>query len=133
VTVVPVGEEGLAAWLTVLIDGGLPAGVARRLFPPSFAADPDVRLFTARLEGRPVGTSIAIRTGDVSGVYAVGTLAAARRHGVGTSATWAAVGAARAWRCDTVVLQASEMGFASYAKMGFRTVARYAAFSLRDS
>jgi GNAT superfamily N-acetyltransferase len=133
VTVEPVTETGLAAWLGVLTDGGLTQDLADRLFPPSFAADPDVRLFVALLNGRPVGTSIAIRTGDVSGVYGVGTLPGARRRGVGTAAAWAAVEAGRAWDCGAIVLQASEMGFSSYTKMGFRTVVRYATFGQPSS
>jgi GNAT superfamily N-acetyltransferase len=128
VSVEPVAEKGLAAWLGVLTEGGMARELADRLFPPSFAADPDVRLFTALLNGRPVGTSIAIRTGDVCGIYGVGTLPAARRRGVGTAAAWAAVGAGRRWGCGAIVLQASEMGFSSYTKMGFRTVVRYATF-----
>jgi len=69
-----------------------------------------------------------VTTGDVSGVYAVGTLASARRRGVNTAATWAAVAAGRAWGTDTIALQASEMGFSLYAAMGFRTVVPYASF-----
>jgi len=133
VTVERVTETGLAAWLAVLTDGGLTQDLADRLFPRSFAADPDIRLFVALLNGRPVGTSIAIRTGDVSGVYGVGTLPGARRRGVGTAAAWAAVEAGRAWDCGAIVLQASEMGFSSYAKMGFRTVVRYATFGQASS
>ena len=129
VTVVPVTESSLDEYLQVCMEGGLPPDLAQRLFSPSFAADPDVRLFTGRLEGRPVGTSVAIRSGDVSGVYAVGTLTAARRRGVGTALTWAAVAASRAWGCDTIALQASDMGFSVYAAMGFRTVVSYAAFA----
>lgn len=128
VTVVPVTEASLAEYHDVNIAGGLARELASRLFPPSLAADPDVRLFTARLDGQPVGTSVAIRTGEVSGVYAVGTLATARRRGVGAAATWAAVAAGRAWGCDTIVLQASEMGASLYEAMGFRTVVSYAIF-----
>ena len=42
--------------------------------------------------------------------------------------TWAAVAAGQAWGCDTIVLQASEMGFPIYAAMGFRTVVEYTVF-----
>jgi len=117
-----------AAWLGVLTDGGLARDLADHLFPPSFATDPDVRLFTALLNGRPVGTSIAIRTAEVSPVYGVGTVPTARRRGAGTAAAWAAVDAGRAWGCGVIVLQSSHMGFSSYTKMGFRTVVRYATF-----
>ncbi len=116
----------------------LPAGVTVQLgpapgladyLPASFAADPDVRVFHARLDGKPVGTSIAIRTGDVAGVYGVGTEPEARGRGVGTATTWAAVAAGSEWGCDTVVLQASQMGLSLYERMGFRTVVRYITFT----
>lgn len=129
VTVVPVTPANLAEHLGVRVASGVPPELAGRLFSKAFAADPDVQLFTARLEGRAVGASVAIRTGNVSGVYAVGTLPLARRRGVGTAATWAAVAAGRAWGCDTVVLQSSEMGHAVYRAMGFRTVVSYADFT----
>lgn len=128
VTVVSVTPARLPEHLDVHVESGLPADLAGRLFSPSFAADPDVRLFTARLDGRPVGTALAIRTGGVAGVYAVGTLPSARRRGVGAAATWAAVAAGRAWGCDTIVLQSTEMGYSVYVAMGFRTVVAYATF-----
>lgn len=112
----------------VTVVPGIVAGLADYL-PASLAADPDVRVFNARLDGRPVGNSIAIRTGDVAGVYGVGTLPEARGRGVGTAATWAAVAAGSAWGCDIIVLQASEMGLSLYERMGFRTVVRYITFS----
>lgn len=112
----------------VTVTPGMEPGLADYL-PRSLASDPDVRVFTARLDGRPVGTSIAIRTGEVAGVYGVGTAPEARRRGVGTAASWAAVAAGRAWGCDTIVLQATEMGLPIYERMGFRTVVRYITFS----
>ena len=99
-----------------------------QILPQSFARDPDVRVFSARLDGRPVGNSIAIRTGEVAGVYAVGTQTEARGRGIGTAASWAAVAAGRAWGCDPIVLQASAMGLPIYERMGFRTVVRYLTF-----
>ena len=128
VAVAQVSESDLDEYLGVTIETGIPGDAARLLFSASFAADPDVQLLIGSLDGRPVGTSVAIRSGDVSGVYAVGTLPAARRRGVGTALTWAAVEAGRAWGCDTIVLQASEMGFPIYAAMGFRTVVEYTVF-----
>ncbi len=112
----------------VTVQLGLVPGLAGYL-PASLAADPDVRVFHARLDGKPVGTSIAIRTGDVAGVYGVGTQPEARGRGVGTATTWAAVAAASEWGCDTVVLQASQMGLSLYERMGFRTVVRYITFT----
>lgn len=121
-------DQALATFRQVLAQDGTPRDVAERLIARSFAYDADVRLFVGRLDGRPVATSVAIRTGDVSGVYAVGTLETARRRGVGTAVTWAAIGAGRDWGCSRVVLQSSEMGFPVYRAIGFQTVVRYVLF-----
>ena len=129
VEVVLISEPRLDEHINVLEEGGLSAESAHRLISPSFAADADVRLFVGRLDGRPVGTSIAIRSRDASGVYNVGTLPIARRRGVGSALTWAAVEAGRAWGYDTIVLQSSVMGLSMYSDMGFRTVAPYVAFA----
>jgi GNAT superfamily N-acetyltransferase len=129
VSVVPIFGPSLDEFIGVVEESGLRADLAHRLISPSFAADPDVQLFVGRLDGNPVGTSIAIRSRDASGVYNVGTLPGARRRGVGSAVTWAAVGAGRAWGCDTVVLQSSVMGLSMYADMGFRTVAPYVTFA----
>ncbi len=129
VTVTPVTTEAeLRDYHDLCVQEGLPPALALRLYSSSLVADPDVQLFMARLDGRPAGHAVAIRTGDVSGVYAVGTLASVRRRGVATAATWGAVAAGRAWGTDTIALQASEMGFSLYAAMGFRTVVPYASF-----
>ena len=128
VTVVPILAASLDEFLGVLEDGGLSPALARRLISPSLAADPDVQLFVGRLDGTPVGTSIAIRSRDASGVYNVGTIPSARRRGVGAALTWAAVEAGRALGHDTVVLQSSSMGLPLYSGLGFRTVAPYVVF-----
>ena len=126
VSIVTVTRQSWDEHLAVRVGAGLTPDIARRLYPLSFAEDPDVRLFTVRREGQPVGASVAIRTGHVGGVYAVGTLESARRRGVGTAASWAAVAAIRAWGCDTAVLQASEMGYRVYTAMGFKRIVPYA-------
>jgi GNAT superfamily N-acetyltransferase len=129
VSVFPIFEPSLDEFIRVLEEGGLQAEFAHALISPSFAADPDVQLFVGRLDGKPVSTSIAIRSRDASGLYYVSTLPEARGRGVGTAVTWAAVGAGRDWGCDTVVLQSSVMGLSMYAAMGFRTVAPYVTFA----
>ena len=113
----------------VAVESGMPHSIAEQLYARSFADDPDVQLFAGRLEGRPVGTSVSIQGGGASGVVAVGTLPNARRRGVGTAVSWAAVDAGRRRGLDTVVLQASPMGLPVYEAMGFRTVVTYADFA----
>ena len=129
VTVRPVEDEAaLDEHVAMLVDDGLPRDVAGPMYSASFANDPDVQIFTAYLDGRPVGSSLAIRTGSVCGVYSVGTKPDARRRGVATAATWAAIGAGAAWASTLVVLQSSEMGYPVYVGMGFEVLKRYAVF-----
>jgi GNAT superfamily N-acetyltransferase len=129
VEVARVGTSGhLEDFLDVSVALGLPYELALRVFSPAFVADRDVQLFVGSLEGRPVGTSLAIRSADSSGVYNVAVVPEARRRGVGAALTWASVGAGRAWGCEPIVLQSSEMALPMYEAMGFRTVASYAVF-----
>lgn len=123
-----VDRADLADHHAVVLAGGATADVAERLLPASTLADPEVAILTAALDGRPAGTALAIRSGATIGVYNVSTLPAARRRGVGSAATWAAVAAGRAWGCQIAVLQSSEMGQSVYEAMGFRTVVRYLEF-----
>jgi ribosomal protein S18 acetylase RimI-like enzyme len=110
------------------VELGLRRELAEAVFSSGFAHDPDIRLFIGRLDGRRAVYSAAIRSGDVSGVYNVGVAPAARRRGVGTALTRAAVDAGRTWGCETVVLQSTEMALSMYEAMGFRTVVDYVVF-----
>ena len=125
VVVAPVDRD---EFVDVSVELGMTRELAEAIYSPGFADDPDIRLFVGRLDGTRAGYSIAIRSGDVSGVYNVGVASAARRRGVGTAVTWAAVEAGRAWGCDTAVLQSTEMAVSMYEAMGFRTVVSYAVF-----
>ena len=101
----------------------------RQFTPPTTVDDLNVRLFFGYRDGEPVASSIAIRSGDVVGAYAVGTAESARRRGIGTAMTWACLRAGRNWGCRTAVLQSSEIGVNLYRAIGFRQVARYVSFS----
>jgi GNAT superfamily N-acetyltransferase len=125
-------DAALEEHIAMQVEQGFPYEAARRMYSASFIGDPDVRIFSAYLDGRPVGSSIAIRTGAVSGIYSVGTLPEARRRGVGTAVTWAAVGAAVGWGATMVALQSSEMGYPVYRDMGFEVLNRYALFHRVD-
>ena len=129
ITILAGAQTSRGEFVGVNVEAGLPGEIAELLFPPSFASDPDVQLFVARLDGRPVGTAIAMCSPAAAGVYNVVTLRDARRRGVGTALTWAAVAAGLGWERDTIVLQSTAMGLRLYADLGFRTVAPYATFS----
>jgi GNAT superfamily N-acetyltransferase len=124
-----VDATGIDDFLGVFTAHGGSRELAEAMFPESLFGDPDVGAFVGRLDGRPVGYSLAIRSARTSGVYNVGTLPEARRRGVGTALTWAAVEWARQAGLDCVVLQSSEMALSMYQAMGFRTVVSYAVFT----
>ncbi len=129
VEIVRVDAGTYSVFIEMLVATGVPEEWARPAFPQLMVDDPAMALFVARLDGRPVGTSLAMHTdGDLAGIYAVGTKETARGRGAGTAATWACVAAAREWGCHTVVLQASQMGHPIYRRMGFQSVVEYARF-----
>lgn len=124
--------ETLEVWYGALTAGfGIHGGdtFARDLVPASFAADPDVRLYGGIFEGRPVASSMAIRSHHAVGVYSVGTAESARGRGIGTALTRAAVDAGHAWGSTAAVLQASEMGEPVYLAIGFVEVTRYVTYA----
>lgn len=123
-----VDATDVAEFRGVFMAHGRSRELAERMFPDSLLGDADVQAFVGRLDGKAVGYSLAIRSERAGGVYNVGTLPEARRRGVGTALTWAAVDAARRAGLDCVVLQSSEMARALYEAMGFRYVVRYAEF-----
>jgi GNAT superfamily N-acetyltransferase len=129
IEVVPVDADDMEEFLGVGLDAGRPSGLGEAIYSPAFAGAANVQLFCARLDGRAVGTSVAIQSEGASGVVAVGTLPQARRRGIGAALTWAAVAAGAERGHDTIVLQASPMGFPLYTAMGFRTVVSYASFA----
>jgi ribosomal protein S18 acetylase RimI-like enzyme len=128
VEVLRVDEDNPEAFRAVGVALGMEPELARRMFPEPLLADPRVQAFVARLDGRPVGYSLAIASERANGVYNVGTLPDARRRGVGAALTWAAVSAGRHGGFDCAVLQSTPMARRLYEAMGFRKVLDYAVF-----
>jgi ribosomal protein S18 acetylase RimI-like enzyme len=85
----------------------------------------DIVRFTARVDGRIVGTSLLFVRHDVAGVYQVATVEGFRRRGIGTRLTAAALRAGRARGLRTGTLVAGSMGASIYRRMGFTHVAGY--------
>ena len=123
-----IDEATLEDHIQSTVAGGFPEDVTRQVFGPWWLEDPDIRMFTAYVDGRPAGNSLAIRSGDVSGVYSVAVPEEFRRRGIGAAVTWAAVRAGRDWGCDLVALQSSPMGYGVYRRMGFEVLTQYAIY-----
>jgi len=77
-----IDDSGLEDWHHAAISG--PS--IRRFVTPAFVADPGVRLVVGYVDDRPVCRAAAWASDGVVGIYAVGTIEAARRRGFGRAA-----------------------------------------------
>jgi len=73
-----------------------------------------------RLHGAPVATATVLLAGGIAGIYDVSTVPDARRRGIGTVMTVAALQAARARGYEIAFLQPSAMGRSVYERLRFR-------------
>jgi GNAT superfamily N-acetyltransferase len=103
----------------------LVAAVSRDALEGAAAAE----YYLALLDGEPVAASALTLAAGVAGIFAVATLERARGRGIGAAVTMAPLLAARDRGYAVGVLQASEMGYAIYARMGFTEQFRYRSFS----
>jgi GNAT superfamily N-acetyltransferase len=115
-------------FIQATVDCGMPRPIAENAFDLRATKEGGVDFFLGRLDGRPAATATLIRTDDVAGIYAVATVDDARRRGLGSAVTWAAVDRAREWGSAAVVLQSSPMALHIYEQIGFQTVVEYAVF-----
>lgn len=89
------------------------------------ARDPDVALLVGYLPQGPVATSRLTRYGHVAEILGVTTLPEYRRQGFGTAMTWAAMSEAARRGCTALTLNASELGYGIYLRLGFVPAGNY--------
>lgn len=83
------------------------------------------RNYIAYLRDEPVATSVLVLSHGVAGLYAVATLPAARRRGIGAAVSCLPLLEARAEGYYVGTLQASEMGRPVYRRLGFEDVCQF--------
>lgn len=110
----------------------VPAGWSEYLraseFPPGLLGGADPARFhvlVAALDGQNVAVALAFDLGSDCGIYNVGTLEHARRHGLATALTAVALHDARDRGCETASIQSTEMAEGVYAAVGFRDLGRF--------
>lgn len=67
------------------------------------------------------------------GVYNISTLAPLRGRGYGGAMTARIAADGAAIGCEVAILQATEMGYSVYERMGYRTVVEYMGYVERES
>ena len=111
---------------------GTPPDIAERFVGTRMLDDARVQMFTAWVEGTPVGEASAYLLHDTVGVYGVGVIEQARRRGIGAALTVRA-GRAFAGRTDLAWLQPSDMALRIYTDLGFERVSDWEVWIARES
>jgi GNAT superfamily N-acetyltransferase len=115
------------SWVHVMRTGFGTPEVAESDLLEVFAAigsGPHMRTYLALMDGQPVATSQVFLAAGVAGIYQVTCLPEARGRGIGTAVTLAALLEARRRGYATAILQASDLGFPVYRRLGFRDYGR---------
>ena len=89
------------------------------------------RHYVGVLSGKPVATASLHLSDGVAGINAVGTAPNARRLGIGTAVTLAALRYAKGQGYRIAALKSSDMAYEMYRKMGFEKCYKYAIYAWR--
>lgn len=114
-------------------DEGRPVGMVAHFASSGALLAGNASAFVAWVGETPVSCAMAVSTGDVAGVYWVGTRAAARRRGFGELVTREVVRAAFGQGAGLVVLQATALGEPVYERIGFDAFTRYGRYLVAKS
>jgi len=90
--------------------------------------DTPYRSYVAYWEGKPVSTAAVFLGKEVAGIYSVATTPEARGKGFGAAVTLTPLLDARKMGYRVGILQASEMGFPVYKRLGFKQDFRVGAY-----
>jgi len=125
----PVDAGNWPDHLATIADGfGMPLELVAGIFPPSVLKE-DYYAVNVYFEGQTASTAALIVTDDIAGVYNVATPEPFRRRGLGEAATRAVIAEGARRGCTSTTLQASDMGYPIYERIGYRTIIRWPMFT----
>lgn len=94
-----------------------------------FAEDSPFVHYVGRLDGEALATASLSLAAGVAGIFNVVTLPGARRRGLGTAMTLAALQKARGRGYRIGILQSSEMALGVYRRLGFERYSTYTVYA----
>jgi GNAT superfamily N-acetyltransferase len=126
----PVDASSWHDYISTLAEGfAIPIELLTAMIDPALVEVPEFAGFTAYVDGEPASTAAVFVSDDVAGIYNVATPERFRRAGLGEATTRAAVAEGARRGCVLTTLQASEMGYPIYERMGYRTAVRWLNFT----
>ena len=126
-------REWFGVWASSFeIPEAIRGGLLQLFEAKGYSVESDVLNYAGYAGGVMVATSSLFAGRRAAGLYNVGTLPSFRGRGIGSAMTWAAVQEAKERGQALVVLQASQMGYSIYRKMGFKEQFRFAAYVLKS-
>ena len=128
--------DGIRAYLSILaadppLDGAPPMFPPEKVerivaaLAPRLAAEPAPLRVLGLLDGRPVATARLSLAGGAAGLYSVGTLLEARGRGFGAAVSHACLATGRDLGYRIATLQATDMGYRVYERLGFEVQFTY--------
>jgi GNAT superfamily N-acetyltransferase len=115
--------EDVAAMSRVLADAfSMPAESIARALPLSLYDSPGIDTYVAEHEGDVLSSVTITRHGDVVGVWAMGTMAAAQGKGIGRALLSTVMASEREAGAEAFYLGATPAGRPLYERLGYRTV-----------
>lgn len=124
------GTDGARAFVDLLASAYASLGLPPSMTPAYFGElgamlDPAISIRCARgPDEAALAGAMVVHTGEVAGVYWVGTIPAARGMGLASACTALVTNEAFDRGARAVTLQASPMGEAAYRKLGYREFGR---------
>lgn len=117
-------KELIETWGEIFIKcSGFPEFMTHPVSERTLYANSDTLLtYMGWLDGKPVATSQMVLANGVAGMYNIGTIPEARRHGIGLEMTLLPLLFARSQGYEIGVLTASGMGVGVYHSLGFREI-----------
>ncbi len=129
--IVEIGKERMDEWQDTLVEAFAPEKPREIGVFELLATHPKIKFYAYEEYGKIIGTSVLHMNGSNSGIHEVSVLPEARRKGIASKLVRKMLTDMKGNNLYGASLQASEMGFFVYEKIGFKTLSKIHTFVLQ--